>query len=87
MTHNKRTPFRTKLEAIANSPKGRMTKGELIQRANVILEKVEDAIHLRQQENAKANRDEDIDELLAILDLIETRVLELGALPSPKFRR
>ena len=86
MSENTRYPLRDKLDAIANAPRGRLTKNEVIPRLSKILERVNDAMFLRQVENAKLGRDEAEDDLFAALDIAETELLRLGALPRSKHR-
>jgi hypothetical protein len=86
--HNEdtRDPLRNKLDLIANAPKGRLTKNDVVRRLSKILERVNDAMFLRQVENARAGRDEAEDDLFAALDMAETELFHLGALPRAKNR-
>jgi hypothetical protein len=77
--------MKAKLHAIANPTlTGRITRRDLTPKLSQILGRVSDALYIRQQENAKVGRNDAEDALLEALDLAETRLLQLGALPRIK---
>jgi hypothetical protein len=85
MTDNKKDHLTAKLEAIGRARNPR-NKRELYAELAKVLNRVEDALFLRQIENARNGRDEDNDDIFAALDMAETMLLQLGVLPRASRR-